>query len=68
MIAWVATYGIKQPRGGWLLTEQNLLQARNYQEAHKMGLHMCKRGEALVTVEEIPQDLDLLDYDSMDVI
>lgn len=68
MSTWAATYGIKQGRGGWLVTEQSIVEAGDYFSAHKIGRSRCKRGEALMSLDYINQDLDLLDYDSMDVI
>lgn len=68
MSTWAATYGIKQGRGGWLVTEQSIVEASDYFSAHKIGRSRCKRGEALMSLDYINQDLDLLDYDSMDVI
>ena len=68
MSTWAATYGIKQGRGGWLVTEQSIVEANDYFSAHKIGRSRCKRGEALMTIDPIYDDLDLLDYDSIDVI
>lgn len=65
---WVATYGAKQMRGGWLVTEQHLLEAKDYPTAFKIGLRDCPRGESLMYIDEIKQDKDLLDYESIDVI
>ena len=68
MSTWAATYGIKQGRGGWLVTEQSIVEATDYFSAHKIGRSRCKRGETLMALDPIHDDLDLLDYDAMDVI
>jgi hypothetical protein len=66
--SWVATYGIKQMRGGWLVTEQHIISAIDYPTAWKIGRKDCPRGETLMSIDLIKQDLDPLDYDSIDVI
>jgi hypothetical protein len=68
MNGWVATFGIKQPKGGWLVTEQAIVEAVDYPTAFKCGIALCPRGESVMDVQLIHEDRDPLDYDNIDVI
>jgi hypothetical protein len=62
------TYAVKQKRGGVMVVEQTIIQSRSYEDAIRKACHQCKRGEFVHSVEAIKDDLDLLDYNDMEVI
>jgi len=47
------TFGIKQGRGGYLLTEQMIINAKDEEQAYCVAGWHLKRGEALLSVEPI---------------
>lgn len=50
---YVITYGIKQGRGGYLLTEQKIIDAKDSWSANSRACFHCKRGESVLFVEPI---------------
>ena len=51
----VATYGVKQMRGGVLVTEQMIIDAESIDVAWRLASHRCKRGEFVYNVDPIKQ-------------
>jgi hypothetical protein len=68
LLPYVATYGIKQKKGGWFITEQMFINASSESNAWIKAKRQAMRGEDVYLVEPIKEDKELLDYDSMDVI
>lgn len=50
---YVATYGVKQMRGGVLITEQMIINAKDLDQAYFMAGYHLKRGELLHSLEAI---------------
>jgi len=50
---WLATYGCRQLRGGWLVTEQHIVYAPTIMDAYKIANMDCPRGESLMNVDPI---------------
>jgi hypothetical protein len=48
-----AFYGIKQGRGGYLITEQTCVVGDSYDEAVTKALYMKPKGEDLIILEKI---------------
>lgn len=48
-----AFFGIKQPRGGYLVTEQTIVVGNCYDDAVSKALYMVPRGEELLCMELI---------------
>jgi hypothetical protein len=48
-----AFFGVKQPRGGYLVTEQTLVVGNCYDDAVTKALYMVPRGEDLICLERI---------------
>jgi len=44
-------YGHRQGRGGWMITEQMIVMASNYNEAALMARHFCRKGEQVLEIE-----------------
>ena len=51
---WLATYGARQLRGGWLVTEQHIIHAVDYPTAFKIARKDCPKGESVLNVDSIP--------------
>lgn len=48
---WLATYGCRQLRGGWIITEQHVVYAPDINNAYKVATRDCPRGESLMYVD-----------------
>jgi hypothetical protein len=46
-----AFFGVPQQRGGFMLTEQMIITAVDYEHAHKQAMYHRKRGEQVYLVE-----------------
>jgi hypothetical protein len=66
--SFVINYGIKRVRGGVTIVEQKVIDTHSFKDAYRTAAHYCKRGEIVHSVEAIKDDLDLLDYNDMEVI
>ena len=44
-------YGVRRARGGWLIKEQMVCMADNFQEAEILAKHFCKQGEEIFDIE-----------------
>jgi hypothetical protein len=53
-----AFYGIKQGRGGYLITEQTCVVGDTYDDAVTKALYLQPRGEELIILERIAPAYD----------
>jgi hypothetical protein len=66
---YIVTFGNTYGRGD-RITGQDIVTAKNKDQACTMANAMCARHESVLWIDEIQpmEDKDLLDYDSIDVI
>lgn len=69
MNTYLASFGIEQLRGGWLITEQHIITAKDSDRAWRIAYRDCPKGEQVYDVMYFPnEDKELLEYESIDVI
>lgn len=51
---WSAYYAVPNWRGGWLVTEQRIIAAVDYEHAYDKAQHDAPLGEALIDLVSIP--------------
>jgi len=58
----IATFGIKQPKGGKFIVEQTILEAPDAHRAFNRAHAMAYRGEQCFFVEPIPECSSVMHY------
>jgi hypothetical protein len=49
---WIISIGYIRNRGGWFITGEHIVKARDYNTAHNKGQTYCDRSERVLDVRE----------------
>lgn len=53
---WIVSIGYIRNRGGWFITGEHIIEARDYHTARNKGRAYCYQSERVLDVREVPSN------------